>query len=104
MPEIYLVVKLGNTDIRYFHGSPTMNEAGYRETVNDLNQKIEPATFRYILCDDDGDEIPITSPAPEKSASPSSPCGSCSFAHPEPEGGVSCHCEETHCPVTGGAF
>jgi hypothetical protein len=57
MTEIYLVVKLGNTDIRYFHGSPTMNEAGYRETVKELNDRIEPATFRYILCDDNGDEI-----------------------------------------------
>ena len=57
MPEIYLVVRLGDTDIRYFHGSPTMNETGYRETVREMNQKIAPATFRYILCDDDGDEI-----------------------------------------------
>lgn len=60
MPEIYLVVKLGNTDIRYFHGSPTMNENGYRETVKELNKRIESATFRYILCDDNGDKIAET--------------------------------------------
>ncbi len=58
MSEIWLVVRLGNTDIRYFHGSPTMNETGYRETVRELNEKINASTLRYIMCDDDGDEIP----------------------------------------------
>ena len=57
MSEIYLVVKLGNTDIRYFHGSPAMNETGYRETVRELNAKLDSSTLRYIMCDDDGDEI-----------------------------------------------
>ena len=97
MPEIYLVVKLGNTDIRYFHGAPTMNEAGYRETVKELNEKIEPATFRYILCDDDGNEIP-------QEVTTINHCKACSLCHQEPDGGTSCHCEEPRCPITGEAF